>query len=1357
MWSLASFRKLQIGKLDPEALLAALKAFMAGDYSVRLPTNLPGVDGEIAKTVNEFISARTAVTGQFIETFEKVGETGLLDSHFDTSNLEGRLVEVGDSLNSMLGKLLAPLNEMMEISTAVAHGDLSQRVPIVVDGRRKQGSLLVWAEKMNEMMDVLSTLASEVSRVSHEIGVEGKLGIEATVPGIFGIWKDLVDNVNLMANTRTALLRDFEKVSTAIAQGDLTQKLMMDSQGEVLQIKNTINAMVDQLSTICSEVSRVAREVGAEGKLGGQANVPAPAGIWKELTENVNFMASNLTDQVRAIADVTTAVANGDLSHKITVDARGEFRQIKETVNAKIDHLNSFASEVSRVAQEVGVDGRLGGQAEVPGVEGIWRELTDNVNQLAANLTSQVRAIGEVATMVTRGDFTRSVTVDARGEVAELKDNVNKMIRNLHETTEKNAEQDWLKSNLTRLTRALQGQRDLKSMANIVLSELAPLVNAQHGLFYIMNESPAGENRLNMLSSYAHKERISVANEWKVGEGMVGQCAVEKRRILITDVPNDYIQITSGLGEAKPLTILVLPIMFENSVNAVIELASFARFSATQQALLEQVAESIGIVINTIEINLRTEELLQQSQTLTDELQSQQEELRETNQELEEKAQLLEEQKLEVEIKNREVEQAKTALEEKASQLELTSKYKSEFLSNMSHELRTPLNSLLILAEHLAENSKRHLDPKEVEFAKLIHVSGNDLLSLINEILDLSKIESGTVLVNSASILFTTVQDQIEKTFRHVAKERGVDIEITLASDLPPTIVTDEMRLLQVLKNLMSNSFKFTEKGQVSLRVARATSGWNSDNESLNKTTEVISFTVEDTGIGISNDKQRIIFEAFQQGDGRTARKYGGTGLGLSISREIARLLGGELVLVRSAPQQGSTFALYLPQNRTQRLVLDTPFESEQESRQKYQSTLVGSRNSSEASSYLQGSIVVDDRDLIEGDRVLLIIEDDPTFAKVILELAREKGFKGVVAISGAQAIDLARMYKPDAITLDIHIPDIDGWTILDTLKRDPDLRHIPVDVITVEDYPLRALSKGAFKYLTKPVSRVQLGSAIEATRTFLDRPMKNLLLVAGDKIEDTQITRQLGNGDINVHHARSGKVGLIEMGKKSFDCVVVATKLSDMSVADFITAMRKDELLEEIPVVVFRGASITDLERDELEKLGTASVVKSADSLDRLLDQTALFLHRVVSRLPEEKRKLLERLAGSSSNLEGRKVLIVDDDERNIIALTAALERRGVIVSSAESGALAIDLLVNKSGIDLVLMDIMMPEMDGYETMREIRKMPRFKKLPIIALTAKAMVGDREKCLEAGASDYLSKPVDVEQLASLMQVWLSN
>ncbi len=960
---------------------------------------------------------------------------------------------------------------------------------------------------------------------------------------------------------------------------------------------------------------------------------------------------------------------------------------------------------------------------------------------------------------VTFSAQSKSIQGSIKNQMDELEANKEELERTRVVLTElKNVdnEKNEFNSNLTKLALMLQGQRDLTIVSKTVLSELASLLNFQHGVFYVLNESTNGEAQLTMLSSYAYKERINIATEWKIGEGLVGQCVVEKKRILLTNVPDDYIQITSGLGEAKPLNILVLPIIFESKVNAVIELASFTQFSSTQIAFLDQLAESIGTVINTIKINLQTEELLKRSQTLTEELQSQQEELRETNQDLEEKSQLLEEQKLEVEVKNLEVEQAKAAVEEKASQLELTSKYKSEFLSNMSHELRTPLNSLLILAEHLAANSKSHLDAKEVEFAKLIHVSGNDLLSLINDILDLSKIESGTVSLNLSAVPFAVVHDQIESVFRYVAINKKLDFEVTFANDLPSVIVTDEMRLLQVMKNLLSNAFKFTEKGKVSVRVNRALSGWSVENASLNEADEVFVLTVTDSGIGISADKQRIIFEAFQQGDGGTARKYGGTGLGLSISREIAWLLGGELKLVGSTPQQGSTFALYLPQMRDESGVGEASSASEQKSNEEHQPDSGGTGTPDQVLSAAPGSVIAADSDLMEDERVLLIIENDPKFAKIILDLAGEKGFKGIVATSGLQALELARSHKPDAITLDIHMPDIDGWTILDALKHDPELRHIPVDVITSDDYPLHSLSQGAFRYLTKPVSPLQLATTMDATRTFLDRPVKNLLLVTSDKDEQNQITDLLGDGDITISHAASGKAGLTAIAEKSFDCVLVGKNLGDMSGGEFITDVRKDKSSIEIPVV-FNGTSITDADRDEIEKLGTVSVVRCADSLDHLLDQTSLFLHRVVSRLPEEKRKLLEHYQQSSNILRGKKVLIVDDDKRNIFALTTALEHRGVIVSSAENGRVAINLLSESPDIELVLMDIMMPIMDGYETMREIRKLEMFKNLPIIALTAKAMVGDREKCLEAGASDYLSKPVNIEQLTSLMQVWLSK
>ncbi len=1331
-------------------------AIAQGDLGQKITVDVKGEILQIKDVINTMVDQLSTFSSEVTRVAREVGTEGKLGGQADVKDVSGTWKDLTDNVNSMASNLTGQVRNIAEVASALANGDLTKK--IMVDVR---GEFLQLKETINTMVDQLRSFASEVTRVAREVGMEGRLGGQAAVPGVSGTWKDLTESVNMLASNLTSQVRNIAQVTTAVANGDLGKKVTVDVKGEILELKNTVNTMVDQLNSFAAEVTRVAREVGTEGKLGGQSMVRGVSGTWKDLTDNVNFMAANLTSQVRGIAKVVTAVANGDLKKRLTVESKGEIADLADTINAMTETLALFADQVTSVAREVGVEGKLGGQANVPGAAGTWKDLTDNVNQLAANLTGQVRAIADVATAVTKGDLTRSVTVEAKGEVAELKDNVNEMIRNLRETTNQNSEQDWLKTNLAKFTRILQGQRDLIAVSKTVLSELAPLVNAQHGVFYIMDEPAGGEASLKMLSSYAYKERKNISQEWKIGEGLVGQCAYEKQRILLANVPDDYVQITSGLGEAKPLNIVVLPIIFEGKVKAIIELASFERYSATHQTFLDQLAESIGIVLNTIEANMRTEELLKQSQSLANELQSQQEELRQTNEELEDKARLLEEQKMEVETKNREVGQAKAAVEEKAAQLALTSKYKSEFLSNMSHELRTPLNSLLILAQQLVDNPQSHLDTKEIEFAKTIHGSGNDLLSLINEILDLSKIESGTVTLDLSAVPFAAVRDQVDRTFRHVAQNRKLAFEMTLVRDLPPFIISDEKRLLQVLKNLLSNAFKFTEQGQVAVRIDRAAAGWSADNDSLNRAREVFAFTVEDTGIGIPADKQRIIFEAFQQADGSTARKYGGTGLGLSISREIGRLLGGELKLARSAPGQGSVFVLYVPQGggEPSPALSRTPLPQAAGG--------LGDRASRESApatpdralrAIREPVEVPDDRAAIEkGDRVLLIVEDDPAFAKIILELAREKGFKGLVAMSGSAALELARSRKPDAITLDIRIPDMDGWTILDVLKRDPDLRHIPVDVISVEDDSLRGLSRGAFQYLTKPVDRDHLGAALAAMRKLLDRPMKNLLLVTAGKDEQKVITDLLGNGDISIQAAANGKSGLAAMRKKVYDCVVVGIKLPDMAGTDFIATLRQDKLLAAVPAVAYSREPLSDAARAALEKLAATGVVKSAESPDRLLDQTALFLHRVVSRLPEEKRKLIQQLQQAANNLGGKKVLVVDDDVRNIFALTAALERKGMLVSSAESGRAAIEILSKTPDVDLVLMDIMMPDMDGYETTREMRKMAKFKKLPIIALTAKAMLGDREKCLEAGASDYLSKPVNVEQLTSLMQVWLSR
>jgi signal transduction histidine kinase/HAMP domain-containing protein/ActR/RegA family two-component response regulator len=847
----------------------------------------------------------------------------------------------------------------------------------------------------------------------------------------------------------------------------------------MLELKNTINGMVDQLNGFVSEVTRVAREVGTEGKLGQDAAFTIEVGgVWRELTDNVNLMAGNLTGQVRNIAEVTTAVANGDLSKKITIDVKGEFLELKNTVNAMVDQLNAFASEVTRVAREVGVEGKLGGQAQSKEVGGVWKDLTDNVNQLAANLTNQVRAIADVATAVTEGDLTRQVRVEASGEVAVLKDKLNEMIRNLRETTRQNIEQDWLKTNLERFTRMLQGQRDLTAVTSMILSELAPLVSAQHGVFYAMTTPPAGgEAVLELQAGYGFEERRHISTSFRLGEGLVGQCAKEKKRILLTEVPGDYVRINSGLGAAPPLNIIVLPVLFEGSVRAVVELASFSPFSANHLALLDQLPESIGLVLNTIEVNSLTENLLARSQSLAEELRSQQEELRESNEDLERQAALLAEQNIEAQQRNSEIEKSKRLVEEKAGQLSASSKYKSEFIANMSHELRTPLNSLLILAEQLEANPDGNMSASQVEYASVIHSSGVDLLNLLNGILDLAKVESGTITVDVTELSLERLRTSLLREFEHVAEGKGIEYSVNLAPEVPVSIATDSQRLRQVLTNLLANAMKFTEDGRIAVEIGVATGGWNPQIETLTSAPAVIAFRVIDTGIGIPPQQHERIFEAFAQGDGTTARIYGGTGLGLSISRELVGLLGGDLV-VASAPGVGSTFTLFLPA----------------------------------------------------------------------------------------------------------------------TLSETPDAALPAPEVLT----------------------------AVERTPR---------------------------------------RLGIVPAGRRP-----------------------------EMP---------------------------------------------------------------NDHDFQGAKVLVVDDDFRNIFAMTALLERGHADVVVAESGPDALALLDRVPDIDIVLMDIMMPIMDGYATIRAIRAIERFDTLPIVAVTGKVVPGERQRCLDAGANDFIPKPVDTTELIAVLKPWL--
>ncbi|MCE9670772.1 HAMP domain-containing protein [Myxococcus stipitatus] len=1354
-----------------------------GDLSQKISVEARGEILELKSTINTMVDQLRAFAAEVTRVAKEVGTDGKLGGQAAVPGVAGTWKDLTDNVNSMASNLTAQVRNIALVTTAVANGDLSKK--ITVDAK---GEILELKDTINIMVDQLNSFASEVTRVAREVGTEGKLGGQAEVRGVSGVWKDLTDNVNFMARNLTTQVRGIVKVVTAVANGDLKQKLVVEAKGEVAALAETINNMTDTLGTFAEQVSTVAREVGVEGKLGGQARVPGVAGTWKDLTDNVNFMASNLTTQVRGIVRVVTAVANGDLTQKLIVDAKGEVAALAETINNMTDTLGTFAEQVSTVAREVGIEGKLGGQARVPGARGTWRQLTDNVNQLAGTLTSQLRAISDVATAVTKGDLTRSITVVAEGEVAALKDNINQMIVNLRETTQKNQEQDWLKTNLAKFSGMMQGQKSLDAVSRLIMSELTPLVSAHHGAFFLM-DTDSGTPVLKLTSTYAYRERKHIANRFRLGEGLVGQCALERKTILLTQVPADYITISSGLGEAAPLNIIVLPVLFEGEVKAVIELASFHPFSTIHQLFLDQLTESIGVVLNMIMANMRTEQLLQQSQGLTQELQSQSKELtqqqdalKRSNSELEEKAKQLEEQNRRVEEKNNEVERARLSLEEKAEQLTVISKYKSEFLANMSHELRTPLNSLLILAKLLSDNKDGNLSTKQVEYANTIYASGGDLLSLINEILDLSKVEAGKMQVEPRDIVLSELNQFIDRSFRPVADQKNLAFTVEVAPGAPRYIRTDPQRLQQVLKNLLSNAFKFTDEGSVKMTVKLADPGTRLDHEVLKRSRFVIAFVVSDTGIGIAKDKQRLIFEAFQQADGSTARKYGGTGLGLSISREIAKLLGGE-IHVQSEPRKGSTFTLYLPpeyvgpeddvlppEQPTPGGLVPRPLPQVEAGPAHVPPPAPVPPPVAESGHVLDAALpppvesllaplaVEDDRDHIrEGDKVLLIIEDDLKFARIMVQLAREKGFKALVATRGDTGLSMANEFQPHAVTLDIQLPVVDGWSVLDRLKRNPRTRHIPVHIISVMDKHL-GNAQGAFGYLTKPVSKEGLERVFNQLARFLERKERRLLLVEDDDVQrDSLVSLLAEGGDVLVTAVATGQEVLQKLEEGEYDCLVIDLLLPDMDGIKLVEEVKTQQRFRDLPIVIYTGKELTPKDEARLRRYTGSVILKSGTkSPEQLLSDTALFLHRLDQNLPPRARAALAQRSEQENALTGKKVLVVDDDMRNIFALTSVLENHGMQVVFAENGRAAIEMLEQHRDVDVVLMDVMMPEMDGYETMRAIRKDLKYASLPIIAVTAKALKDDREKCMAAGASDYLPKPVDTDKLLELIRLWVT-
>ncbi|WP_285734410.1 HAMP domain-containing protein [Nocardiopsis sp. ATB16-24] len=1118
-------------------------AVARGDLTQKVQVDVQGEMLALKNTVNTMVDQLDSFADEVTRVAREVGTEGKLGGRANVKGVSGIWKDLTDNVNSMANSLTYQVRNISQVTTAVATGDLTKK--ITVDA---QGEMLDLKDTINKMVDQLDSFAGEVTRVAREVGTEGKLAGQAHVRDVSGVWKDLTDNVNSMANNLTYQVRQISMVTRAVAAGDLTKKVTVNAKGEILELKDTINVMVDQLSAFADEVTRVAREVGTEGKLGGRADVKGVSGIWKDLTENVNSMSHNLTTQVRNISQVTTAVAAGDLTKKIDVNAQGEILELKTTVNTMVDQLSDFATEVTRVAHEVGSQGQLGGQAKVEGVTGTWKQLTDSVNGLAGNLTTQVRAIAEVANAVAKGDLTRNIQVDARGEMEQLKHNINLMVSNLRETTATQRDADWLKSNLARISGRIQGHRDLRELARLIMTEVTPLIGAQHGVCYLPEDQDDQENFLFYAGFGFDPE--DARRRVRSGVGLVGEALAQQVEQEVSNIPAGYVKVGSALGEAPPRNLYILPIVSEERSLGAIEFASYDEFREIHKSFLRQLVNLLGTTINTILANNRTEDLLEQSQQLTsqlrersNELQRQQEELRGKNAELRQKATQLANQNRAIELQNQQIQRSRNALEERAHQLQVSSKYKSEFLANMSHELRTPLNSLLILARLLADNAEQNLSTKQVEFAQTIHKAGSDLLLLIDEILDLSKVEAGRAEVQPSDVSIAQLVDYVEATFRPVTVDQGLAFAVDVSPDIPSTLWTDEQRLQQILRNLLSNALKFTSQGEVRLIIEPAWALEDTDLEMFAENEEVIAFSVADTGIGIAEDKLQVIFEAFHQGDGGTSRRFGGTGLGLSISRNFARLLGGE-IRVQSVPNRGSTFTLLLPV----RLPEDA------------------------------------------GERA----ED-------------------VRALGGMGAVP--------------------------ALETD------------------RGADTGLF------------GSS---------------MIDDGYSIPD-----------------------------EDFDAAVAA--LTDLS----------EEPLPTVPV----------LKVPESPMVGRESVGEPREETPE-----------PEARTDPERRAVLN----------GQRVLIVDDDVRNVFALTSALEAQGLEVLYADNGHAGIAKLEANEDISLVLMDVMMPELDGNQTTQRIREMPQFADLPIISLTAKAMQGDRERSLAAGASDYVTKPVDLDHLLDVMRRWLS-
>jgi HAMP domain-containing protein/CheY-like chemotaxis protein len=1301
-------------------------AVAKGDLSQKITVDAKGEVLELKGTINVMVDQLSSFSSEVTRVAKDVGTEGILGGQAKVEGVSGTWLELTNNVNGMANNLTTQVRNIAEVTTAVAKGDLSQK--ITADAK---GEMLELKGTINVMVDQLSSFSSEVTRVAKDVGTEGILGGQAKVEGVSGTWLELTNTVNGMANNLTTQVRNIAEVTTAVAEGDLSQKITVDAKGEMLELKSTINVMVDQLSAFASEVTRVAKDVGTEGILGGQAKVEGVSGTWLELTNNVNGMANNLTTQVRNIAEVTTAVAKGDLSQKITADVKGEVLELKSTINVMVDQLSAFSSEVTRVAKDVGTEGILGGQAKVEGVSGTWLELTNNVNGMANNLTTQVRNIAEVTTAVAKGDLSRSINIDTKGEFLELKNNINGMINVLSTADENNRNQNWIKDGVSLLnTRILENDK-LVDQIETSINELSRYVNAGMGALYVYDIE---KGILKLEGSYAYTQRADVASSFKVGEGVVGQVAYEKKPILLTNVP-DGTTIQTGTTKAKALNIYTYPLIFKGELIAVVEVASYEKFNAV---ILEYIDLALMALAGSLYISIQanaTSNLLFQSKTQTEELEEQSRVLKSQNEELEDQRQSMDIQRNELKIKNTDLELAQVEVNKRAQDLEDANRYKSEFLANMSHELRTPLNSMLLLSSSLSKVKAIELGKLNKQ-AGIIYDAGTSLLNLINDILDLSKIEAKLMTLNIEKIHISSLLDDLKALFMPQSDEKNIHLESTINVNVLRDFSSDKAKITQVLRNFLSNAIKFTDiDGSIYIEVTA--------NIEEDKNLRPIAISVVDNGIGIEEGKMDLIFEAFKQADGGTSRQYGGTGLGLSISKELTGLLGGRIA-VKSAIGKGSAFCIYLP------LKIDTDSIDE-----RLVEHIQYQNKPSNVMPIESGISIIDDRNkLNKQDIVILVVEDDAVFANIILEGVHKLGHKAIVARDGNAAISLAREYGPTAIILDVLLPIINGMEVLRILKSDINTRHIPVKILSCAEPQNIAKKLGAIDFITKPIQEGELDKLITSLVGFVNDKQKRILIIEEDKVETKHLEALLTDKDISVKTVGTPEQGLKEILSNKYDCAIVELGLPDKS------GFKLLELIEEqninLPIIIYTARDLTDAELVKIRKYSDAVVLKTATSNVRLIEEVSLFLHSAKSSLNGEKQQLLSQAMNADLALEGKRILMVDDDIRNIYALSSVLESKGLDITSAQNGKEALALL-NKSDneFDVVLMDIMMPVMDGYEAMREIRKDNKINNIPIIALTAKAQAEDKKLCIDAGANDYMAKPIDHEQLLSLLKVWL--